>query len=83
MSELWELKAMREEDRRAEDAGGGFVVGQDDPAGGTQKKMVGPKQRRAGVAWAREASRIPERWACRVMAVPRSTVRYESVRPSQ
>lgn len=45
--------------------------------------MVSPTQRRAGVAWAREAYRIPERRACRVMAVSRSTVRYESVRPSQ
>jgi putative transposase len=33
------------------------------------------------VAWAREAYRIPERRACRVIGVSRSTVRYRSVRP--
>jgi putative transposase len=43
--------------------------------------MVSPAQRRRGVAWAREAYRIPERRACRVIGISRSTVRYRSVRP--
>jgi putative transposase len=43
--------------------------------------MVSPAQRRHGVVWAREAYRIPERRACRVMGVSRSTVRYRSRRP--
>ena len=42
---------------------------------------MSPRQRRAGVRWAREAYRLPERRACRAMGVSRSTVRYESVRP--
>ena len=45
--------------------------------------MVSPTQRRAGVQWAREAYQLPERRACRVMGFSRSTVRYESVRPSR
>ena len=56
----------------AEDAGGGSIVGQDDPAGGAQKKMVSPTQRRSGVVWAREAYRLPERRACRAMGSSRS-----------
>jgi len=44
--------------------------------------MVNPAQRRRAVAWAREAYRIPERRACRVLRVSRSTVRYRSKRPS-
>ena len=43
--------------------------------------MVSPAQRRRGLAWTREAYRIPERRACRIMGVSRSTVRYRSVRP--
>ena len=43
--------------------------------------MVSPRQRRAGVRWAREAYRLPERRACRAIGVSRSTVGYESVRP--
>ena len=45
--------------------------------------MVSPTQRRAGVRWAREAYQLPERRACRVMGFSRSTVRYQSVRPSR
>ena len=45
--------------------------------------MVRPAQRRAAVAWAREAYRLSERRACRAMGAPRSTVRYRSVRPHQ
>ena len=45
--------------------------------------MVSPTQRRAGVQWAREAYQLPERRACRVMGFSRSTVRYQSVRPSR
>jgi putative transposase len=43
--------------------------------------MVSPAQRRAGVVWATEAYRLPQRRACRAMGVARSTVRYKSVRP--
>jgi putative transposase len=43
--------------------------------------MVSPTQKRGGVTWAREAYRIPERRACRVIGVSRSTVRYQSRRP--
>ena len=45
--------------------------------------MVRPAQRRAAVAWAREAYRLSERRACQAMGAPRSTVRYRSVRPHQ
>lgn len=45
--------------------------------------MVRPAQRRAAVAWAREAYRVSERRACRAIGAPRATVRYRSVRPHQ
>jgi putative transposase len=45
--------------------------------------MVSPAQRRAGVQWAREAYRLPERWACRALGVSLSSVRYRSVKPSR
>jgi hypothetical protein len=45
--------------------------------------MVRPAQRRQAVAWTREAYRLSERWACRAIGAPRSTVRYRSVRPHQ
>ena len=43
--------------------------------------MVSSAQKRSGVGWAREAYRIPERRACRILGVSRATVRYRSVRP--
>jgi putative transposase len=45
--------------------------------------MVSPAQRRAGVQWAREAYRLPERRACRALGVSLSSVRYRSVKPSR
>ncbi len=59
------------------------MVGQDDPAGGAPRGMVSPRQQKASVGWAREAYRLPERRACRAMGVSRSTVPYESLRPSR
>ena len=50
VSELRELKAIREEKPSAEDAGGGSVVGQDNPAGGAAKKMVSPSAAKGGSA---------------------------------
>ena len=44
--------------------------------------MVGPAPKRSGVAWAREAYRIPERRACAVLGISRSTARYRSRRPA-
>jgi putative transposase len=45
--------------------------------------MVRPVQRRAVVAWAREAYRLSERRACRAVGIDRSFVRYRSIRPPQ
>ena len=42
--------------------------------------MVSPAQRRQGVSWARQAYRVSERRASRVLGVARSTVRYRSRR---
>jgi putative transposase len=44
--------------------------------------MVSPVQRRAVVAWARDAYRVTERRACRALQIPRSVVRYRSVKPN-
>jgi len=43
--------------------------------------MVSPTQRRDGVVWATGAYRVSERRAIRALGVPRSTVRYRSIRP--
>jgi putative transposase len=45
--------------------------------------MVRPAQRRALVAWTREAYRLSERRSCRAVGVCRSLVRYRSIRPPQ
>jgi putative transposase len=39
-------------------------------------------QRRAVVAWARDAYRVTERRACRALQISRSVVRYRSVKPN-
>src|SRR5690606_31183007 len=44
------------------------------------KTVVTPEQRRAVVAYAVQSAAIPERTACRYLAVHRSLVRYESKR---
>ena len=81
VSELRELKSDPGGEPSTEGPGGGPLPGQDDLAGSASKKMVSPAQRRAGVQWAREAYRLPERRACRALDVSRSTVRYRSARP--
>jgi putative transposase len=43
--------------------------------------MVGPKSRRAVVAWAQETYRVSERRACRGLWVHRALIRYRSIRP--
>jgi putative transposase len=43
--------------------------------------MVGPKPRRAVVAWAQETYRVSERRACRGLWVHRALVRDHSVKP--
>jgi len=42
--------------------------------------MVGPKSRRAVVAWAQETYRVSERRACRALWA-RALVRYRIVKP--
>lgn len=68
---------------QAQAAGGGSESRQDDPARVVAEKMVRPAQRRAAMAWAREAYALSERRACRAVGVDRSFVRYRSVRPHQ
>jgi putative transposase len=43
--------------------------------------MVSPSHRRAAVRWARDAFRVSQRRACRVLGVSRRLVWYQSVRP--
>jgi putative transposase len=43
--------------------------------------VMKPAQRQSAVAWAREAYRVSERRACRVLGACRSTIRYRTVRP--
>ena len=60
-----------EEDRRR--AGGGHQH----PEGGEPKKLLSPSRRRAGVEHVRRHLGVSERRACRVIAQPRSSQRYE------
>lgn len=45
--------------------------------------MVRPAQRRVAVAWAMQAYQLSQLRACRVFGVARSSIRYQSVRPTQ
>ncbi|MGH7718280.1 MAG: DDE-type integrase/transposase/recombinase, partial [Gemmatimonadaceae bacterium] len=45
--------------------------------------MVSPALRRELVRWVREADQLSERRACRATGVARSTIQYQSRRPSQ
>jgi len=45
--------------------------------------MASPTQRRDGVPWAQRRYQVSERRAIRARGVPRSTVRYQSVKPSR
>src|ERR1700730_3952762 len=83
VSELRELRQLRDENRKLKGLVADPDLRQDDPARGAQKKMVRPAARRALVQWAREAYQVSERRACRAVGVERSMVRYRSRRPSQ
>lgn len=45
--------------------------------------MVSPAQRRAVVAWAMQTYRVSERRACCALALSRSVIRYQSVKPAE
>src|SRR5215213_551425 len=60
-----------EEDRRR--AGGGHIH----PEGGEPKKLLSPTRRRTAVEHVRRHLGVSERRACRVIAQPRSSQRYE------
>jgi putative transposase len=83
VSELRELRQLRDENRKLKGLVADLSLLQDDPPRGAQKKMVRPAARRALVQWAREAYQVSERRACRAVGVERSMVRYRSRRPSQ
>ncbi len=48
-----------------------------------RKKGLTPDQRRGLVGYARDAYRVTERRACRVLCASRATIRYVSVKPGQ
>ena len=66
-SELRELKVIREENRRLKTLVADLSLDKTILQEALRKKMVSPRQRRAGVRWAREAYRLPERRACRAI----------------
>jgi len=59
------------------------LLGQVDPAGRAPKGSLTPGQRRGLVGYARDAYRVTERRACRVLRTSRATIRYVSVSPGQ
>ena len=79
VSELRELKAIREENRRLKTLVADLSLDKTILQEVLKKKVVSPAQRRAAVAWARRAYRLPERRACRALGACPLTVRYQSV----
>ena len=78
--ELRELRQPREENRRLKGLVAELSLDREILQEAVGKKMVSPVQRRRGAAWARQACRVSERRASRVLGVSRSTVRYRSRR---
>ncbi len=87
VSNVHELKQLRDENRKLKKPGRRAEPRQDDPARGAPTKMVSPAQRRELVGWAKDCFQLTERRACRALAVHRAVhramIRYQSTRPPQ
>lgn len=81
VSELRELKQLRDENSSPERRRGGSNARQNDAPRGAWEKMVSLSQRRAVLAWAQQAYQVRERRACRGFAVHRAMIHYRSVKP--
>ena len=83
VQELRELRQLRDENGRWKTAGGGSFSGRADSAGDRLKKAVKPRQRCRLARWTQEAYQIGARRAARLVQVSRSTLLYQSRKPTQ
>lgn len=81
VSELRELKQLRDENRRLKVVVADLTLDKSMLREALGKKLVSPSQRRAVLAWAQQASQVSERRACRGFAIHRAMIRYRSVKP--
>ncbi len=76
VSELKRLKASRSRECAAEEAGGGPSPRQPNAQGVARKKVVTPVAKREAAEYLQAHFPVSERYACRLVGVSRSTVRY-------
>lgn len=72
------LKLLEQEERAAEEACGRPVAGQRHAQGGGQGGILSPTKRGTAVTQLQRTFSVSQRRACRVLAQPRSTQRYQS-----
>lgn len=82
VSELKELRQLREKNRRLTQVVADMTLDPFDPPRRPRQTMVSPAQRRAVVAWAETSYRVSQHRACQAVGVHRSLVRYWSVKAS-
>jgi len=71
----------RKRERSVEEPGCRFITGQRNIERSALKKVISPVRRRKAVKQAVNALDVSERRACRVLQQPRSTQRYQMVKP--
>ncbi|GJG89706.1 hypothetical protein tb265_48870 [Gemmatimonadetes bacterium T265] len=81
--ELRKLKLLRDENRKLKQLVAELSLDKQIPAGVRGETILGPRARRAWVAWVAAALRVSTRQACRATGVARSTVTYRARRPAQ
>ncbi len=83
LSELRELRQLRDENAKAQATGGGPVAGPAHPAGDRTKKAVRPRHRRELGRWAQAAYALSERTVSRLLPIQLATLRYRGRRDPQ
>ena len=83
LSELRELRQLREENSQAQAAGRGSLAGPAHAAGDRPKKAVRPRHRRELGRWTQAAFVVSERRVSRLLPIQLATLRYRSRRDPQ
>jgi hypothetical protein len=83
LSELRELRQLREENGKLKRLVADLLAGPPCPAGDHRKKAVRPRARRELAEWARQVHQFSERRAAGLIPVNRATLRYHHHRDPQ
>ena len=83
LSELRELRQLREENTQVETPGGGSLARSAYAAGDRPKKAVRPRDRRALARWAQTTYQVSERRVSRLVPMARASLRYQGHRDPQ